>query len=317
MQHFDFSTESEDCVNNNKTKRTIFIPRKDLPTPPSDHNEPLSASMYFRSSEEVCGTPGTAFLSAPLSPPDTTGSATPPSGASTPAISNERTVFPTTAGQESVAATLNSGKKSTTESAITFLCCKWLKCGACVQNEDLVDHVKEVHVDPQKDPTYSPPGTRVKSQVNPNGSTNPGSIRTRSSRHRNIVSGTKDTEKEEKPKKFVCLWEGCKVYNVPSCSFSWIDRHFLSHCGDKPFKCIVDGCGQRFPTQGSLERHVNSHFNTYQIQQTQRPNKSVETISTPTKSIKRRKVRKNKRSSCISESHTVFIFCLEKETKTK
>ncbi|KAB0400236.1 hypothetical protein E2I00_004563, partial [Balaenoptera physalus] len=34
---------------------------------------------------------------------------------------------------------------------------------------------------------------------------------------------------------FVCLWKGCKVYNTPSTSQSWLQRHMLTHSGDKPF----------------------------------------------------------------------------------
>ncbi|PNF35048.1 hypothetical protein B7P43_G09456 [Cryptotermes secundus] len=59
---------------------------------------------------------------------------------------------------------------------------------------------------------------------------------------------------------YVCLWVGCKVYARTSCSRSWLERHVLSHGGNKPFRCIVDGCGQRFSSQTTLERHVNSHF---------------------------------------------------------
>ncbi|GBP07215.1 Zinc finger protein jing homolog [Eumeta japonica] len=60
---------------------------------------------------------------------------------------------------------------------------------------------------------------------------------------------------------YVCLWSGCKVRGKPSCSRLWLERHTLSHGGNKPFKCIVDGCGRRFSTQILLERHVNNHFN--------------------------------------------------------
>ncbi|XP_046994500.1 LOW QUALITY PROTEIN: zinc finger protein aebp2 [Schistocerca americana] len=60
---------------------------------------------------------------------------------------------------------------------------------------------------------------------------------------------------------YVCLWTSCKVYGRTSCSRSWLERHVLSHGGNKPFRCIVDGCGQRFSSQTTLERHVNSHFN--------------------------------------------------------
>ncbi|GLV37106.1 jing [Carabus blaptoides fortunei] len=60
---------------------------------------------------------------------------------------------------------------------------------------------------------------------------------------------------------YVCLWVGCKVHGRTSCSRSWLERHVLSHAGNKPFRCIVDGCGCRFSSQQTLERHVNSHFN--------------------------------------------------------
>lgn len=59
---------------------------------------------------------------------------------------------------------------------------------------------------------------------------------------------------------FTCRWIGCKVYDRPSSSRSWLERHILLHGGSKPFRCIVDGCNQRFSTEGILQRHVNSHF---------------------------------------------------------
>ncbi|KAK0083570.1 hypothetical protein PV325_008586 [Microctonus aethiopoides] len=60
---------------------------------------------------------------------------------------------------------------------------------------------------------------------------------------------------------FVCHWQGCKVQGRTSCSRRWLERHVLSHGGNKPFRCIVDGCGSRFSSQTALERHVNNHFN--------------------------------------------------------
>uniref|UniRef100_A0A8D8IJH8 Zinc finger protein jing homolog n=2 Tax=Culex pipiens TaxID=7175 RepID=A0A8D8IJH8_CULPI len=59
---------------------------------------------------------------------------------------------------------------------------------------------------------------------------------------------------------FVCLWDGCKVYNKESCSRKWLDRHVQSHGGTKSHKCIVPGCGMRFGSQLALEKHVNNHF---------------------------------------------------------
>lgn len=113
-------------------------------------------------------------------------------------------------------------------------------------------------------------------------------------RHRHV-------ETQHNSEVFVCLWDGCKVYNKPSCSQSWLERHMLSHSGDKPFRCIVDGCGMRFTSQGGLERHVNSHFNTYQPVQPQRPRSKEDT---PSKAVKKRKLKRKR--SWLSEYH-IFI----------
>ncbi|XP_015907764.1 uncharacterized protein [Parasteatoda tepidariorum] len=64
----------------------------------------------------------------------------------------------------------------------------------------------------------------------------------------------------EENNTFTCLWIGCKVFERTSCSRSWLDRHILLHGGSKPFRCIVDGCNQRFGSEVVLQRHVNSHF---------------------------------------------------------
>lgn len=51
---------------------------------------------------------------------------------------------------------------------------------------------------------------------------------------------------------FVCLWADCKVFNKPSCSRSWLERHVLSHGGNKPLQCIVQKCRQRFSSQVTI-----------------------------------------------------------------
>lgn len=94
----------------------------------------------------------------------------------------------------------------------------------------------------------------------------------------------------------VCLWKGCKVYNKPSRSKSWLDQHILTHSGDKPFRCIVDGCGIRFTTQGGLERHVNSHFNA-QEQLPNQKNSKHGREDTPTKIFKRKRLKQQKRKA--------------------
>ncbi|XP_064595597.1 zinc finger protein jing-like [Liolophura sinensis] len=90
---------------------------------------------------------------------------------------------------------------------------------------------------------------------------------------------------------FVCLWEKCKVYNKTSCSLSWLDRHILCHSGNKPFRCIVEGCDLRFPSQHTLERHVNNHFNT-------QPPPSARAVrsrdDTPTKICRKKRLKRKR-----------------------
>jgi zinc finger protein AEBP2 len=92
-------------------------------------------------------------------------------------------------------------------------------------------------------------------------------------------------------KSFVCQWQGCKVFNKPSTNKSWLERHILHHSGDKPFCCIVNGCHMRFPSQFSLERHVNSHFNSDLIPH-QKSAKNRD--DTPTKMLRKRKLRRKR-----------------------
>jgi len=101
--------------------------------------------------------------------------------------------------------------------------CKWNKCGCEIASDMLLEHIRIKHVATQ-------------SQF------------------------SDDNEVSAEEQSFVCLWNGCKVYNRPSCLLTWLERHIVSHLGDKPYCCIVAGCGARFASQAMLERHVNGHF---------------------------------------------------------
>ncbi|CAH8501103.1 unnamed protein product [Dicrocoelium dendriticum] len=59
-------------------------------------------------------------------------------------------------------------------------------------------------------------------------------------------------------KCFICLWQGCRVFRLPSVSAGWLENHILHHTDakGKPFRCIFDGCNMRFSTSILLERHV-------------------------------------------------------------
>lgn len=59
----------------------------------------------------------------------------------------------------------------------------------------------------------------------------------------------------------VCLWEGCKVYNKPSSSYTWLQRHMQQvHTKERPFKCIMNGCNLSFQSTDALQRHLERHL---------------------------------------------------------
>ncbi|KAG8012753.1 Zinc finger protein AEBP2 [Nibea albiflora] len=104
---------------------------------------------------------------------------------------------------------------------------------------------------------------------------------------------------------FVCLWKGCKVYNTPSTSQSWLQRHMLTHSGDKPFKCVVGGCTASFASQGGLARHVPSHFSQQSSSKLSSQAKLKE--ESPSKAgLNKRKKLKNKRRCSLPRPHDFF-----------
>ncbi|XP_068459921.1 zinc finger protein aebp2-like [Clinocottus analis] len=104
---------------------------------------------------------------------------------------------------------------------------------------------------------------------------------------------------------FVCLWKGCKVYNTPSTSQSWLQRHMLTHSGDKPFKCVVGGCNASFASQGGLARHVPSHFSQQSSSKMSSQAKLKE--ESPSKAgLNKRKKLKNKRRCSLPRHHDFF-----------
>ncbi|KAF3688662.1 Zinc finger protein AEBP2 Adipocyte enhancer-binding protein 2 [Channa argus] len=104
---------------------------------------------------------------------------------------------------------------------------------------------------------------------------------------------------------FVCLWKGCKVYNTPSTSQSWLQRHMLTHSGDKPFKCVVGGCNASFASQGGLARHVPSHFSQQSSSKMSGQGKLKEESPSKAGLNKRRKL-KNKRRCSLPRPHDFF-----------
>ncbi|XP_062318579.1 zinc finger protein AEBP2 isoform X1 [Osmerus eperlanus] len=99
---------------------------------------------------------------------------------------------------------------------------------------------------------------------------------------------------------FVCLWKGCKVYNTPSTSQSWLQRHMLTHSGDKPFKCVVGGCNASFASQGGLARHVPTHFSQQSASKLANQAKLKEESPSKAGLSKRKKLKNKRRRSLLS-----------------
>ena len=121
------------------------------------------------------------------------------------------------------AVSLRSSSTSASVVSSGSVQCKWSKCGCEIASDMLLEHIRIKHVATQ-------------------------------------LQFSDDNEVSAEEQSFVCLWNGCKVYNRPSCLLTWLERHIVSHLGDKPYCCIVAGCGARFASQAMLERHVNGHF---------------------------------------------------------
>ncbi|CAG2112270.1 unnamed protein product [Medioppia subpectinata] len=163
--------------------------------------------------------------------------------------SNNESNNETTSNTDSTADSTSSGA----DSNVSKYCCKWTHCDWPGAYDDLVDHIREIHVELQ--PYHQ---QRHNWTNGPNGAN---TTTTANQCKQTDSTATNGLKKVDSHQQYVCLWEGCKVYGKGSLSRNWLERHVLEqHSGPRPFKCIVEGCGHRFKQQSMLERHVNSHF---------------------------------------------------------
>lgn len=58
----------------------------------------------------------------------------------------------------------------------------------------------------------------------------------------------------------LCLWKGCKVYNVPCQKKTWLTQHMRRHTNERPHKCIMNGCNQSFWNIDALNHHLQLHL---------------------------------------------------------
>lgn len=64
---------------------------------------------------------------------------------------------------------------------------------------------------------------------------------------------------------FVCLWEGCKVFDKLSLLYLWLLKYVNVYIGVKFFKCMISGCFMIFFLREGLVRYVLLYFNDFKL----------------------------------------------------
>ncbi|XP_053472427.1 zinc finger protein GLIS2 [Ictalurus furcatus] len=161
-------------------------------------------------------------------------------------------------------------RRSSPEPAEEQLACRWLRCHLlfeCLQ--DLVDHVTESHVKPERSSGYCCHwegcarkgrgfNARYKMLIHIRTHTNEKPhqcpICSKSfSRLENLKIHTR-SHTGEKP--YVCPYEGCgKRYSNSSDRF----KHTRTHYEDRPYCCKMAGCPKRYTDPSSLRKHIKAH----------------------------------------------------------